>query len=156
VEIAIKMAKNFTGKKVKFYSDYGGECEILCFRHEIIQILVNLFKNSFEAFSNGIGNIYIITRNKYYLKDKTGKDVEIKCVNIEITDDGPGIPVEIQNKVFELEYSTKKEKGGSGRGLSLVKELIDSSYGKIVLESPVKDHPEIHINCTKFKIFFEK
>jgi signal transduction histidine kinase len=151
VEISIKIVKNLSGDKVKYHCDYGGGCEILCFKHEIIQIIVNLLKNSYESFPDGVGNIFITTRKKYL----TENGEEIRNVSLEVLDDGPGIPLEIQSKIYELEFSTKKEKAGSGRGLAVVKELINLSYGNIEFESPVKNIPYIENGGTRFKIIFQ-
>ena len=149
VEIAIKISRSITLNKVKYHVDYGGGgCVISCFKHEVIQILVNILKNAYEAFPNGVGNIYIITRNKLI------ESQEQKVVNIEIIDDGPGIPDENHTKIFEYGFSTKET--GSGIGLNLIRELIDKNYGEIFVESPVINHNEIEEGGAKFRILFTK
>lgn len=151
VEVSIKITKRLSGKNVNFHTDYGGSCEIMCFQHEIVQVLVNLFKNSYESFNMGIGNIYIKTRNKYNDGDSKSK----RAVVIEIVDDGPGIEELNQSKIFTYGFTTKSSSGGSGIGLSVVKNIIDG-YGSIKLESPVKDYPQIYSAGTKFIIIFDK
>lgn len=46
---------------------------------------------------------------------------------LEIIDSGKGIPSHIASKIFEVSYSTKKTKGGSGLGLTISKQLIQKS-----------------------------
>lgn len=152
IEIAVRLTRNFTGSKVKFVKDYGGNCEIRCYKHEIIQILVNLFKNAYESFPNGVGEIMIKSRNKYLMKDEDG-ETERKVVNVEISDKGPGIPHEIQEKVFEHGFSTKAATG-RGQGLHIAKSFIESKYGRLTLTSPYFHNNKLE-NGAKFTIYFE-
>jgi signal transduction histidine kinase len=61
-------------------------------------------------------------------------------VRIEIIDDGPGIPEEYIEKVFEpyfrLEASRARHTGGSGLGLSIAKAIAETHGGSVKLESP--------------------
>lgn len=59
---------------------------------------------------------------------------------IEIEDDGPGIPVQARERVFKLfQTLTATERGGSGIGLALTKRLVEVHGGSIEVISPVKD-----------------
>jgi signal transduction histidine kinase len=81
-------------------------------------------------------------------------------VVIEIEDDGPGIPPEIQEKVFNQGFTTKKDLGrGRGFGLDIVKAYTESYGGAVFIESPVKTPRFTNTNnCpgTKFIINFPK
>ncbi|NNG27619.1 MAG: ATP-binding protein, partial [Ignavibacteriaceae bacterium] len=57
-----------------------------------------------------------------------------KWINLNIKDEGPGIPEEIQNKIFDP-FFTEGNKTGEGLGLSLVKNIMDAHEGKISFES---------------------
>jgi signal transduction histidine kinase len=55
-------------------------------------------------------------------------------VRIAVSDDGPGVPPELRNRVFEPGFSTKKS--GWGIGLSLAKRIVEENHaGKLVLAS---------------------
>ncbi len=54
---------------------------------------------------------------------------------VEITDNGPGIPDEIQAKIFDPFYTTKPPGEGSGLGLDIVKKIVDKHQGRITFES---------------------
>ncbi|HAY48153.1 MAG TPA: two-component sensor histidine kinase, partial [Thalassospira sp.] len=60
-------------------------------------------------------------------------------VLVTIRDEGPGIPVEHQDKVFlpfyRVEGSRARSTGGSGLGLSIVKTVIDAHDGRISLRN---------------------
>jgi len=90
-------------------------------RDTIKQIITNLIKNAIEAIGND-GNVGIKTRPV----NINGKNF----VDIEIHDNGPGIPDEIMNNLYKPVMTTKGN-DHSGLGLSIVKNLIDSLGGFI-------------------------
>lgn len=87
-------------------------------------ILINLLDNAIK-YNQANGTIFVKT---YVANDK---------VNIEITDTGIGIPIELRDKVFEPFYMVNKnrarESGGAGLGLSLVKKHAEAMGGNVVL-----------------------
>lgn len=100
--------------------------EIVTEKDKLKQIIINLVKNSAEAMRDG-GSIFITTTNKVE-KDAT------KGVVITFSDDGPGIPEEIQAKLFSPFMTTKKH-GHSGLGLSIVHRAVQDLGGTIVYKS---------------------
>lgn len=52
-----------------------------------------------------------------------------------VRDNGPGIPPEIQDKIWMTFFTTKSGKGGTGLGLSACMEMVRQNEGKIWLES---------------------
>ena len=59
--------------------------------------------------------------------------VAIICINIFFEDDGPGITPELSNKIWEPFYTTKEK--GTGLGLGIVKNIIESHNGFIIIEN---------------------
>jgi len=58
------------------------------------------------------------------------------CIQITIADNGPGIPNELKDKVFQPFFTTKPTGSGTGLGLSLAYEIVTSAHqGELVLES---------------------
>ena len=82
---------------------------------------MNLIQNSFDAIDK-FGTI----------KFKTSLDIN-EQIKIEISDDGPGIPKYIKNKIFNLYFTTKAR--GTGIGLSMVQRIIFEHGGTISLET---------------------
>jgi len=91
-------------------------------RSHVKQILTNLVKNAVEAMEQG-GSLSIVTRDNAYLNGKAH-------IEIQIVDDGPGIPAEIMQQIF-TPVTTTKDSSHSGLGLAIVKNLMDELSGHI-------------------------
>ena len=66
-------------------------------------------------------------------------------VTLEVADTGPGIPAELQHRVFEPFFTTRPQEGGSGLGLSLCRSVIEAHGGAIGLSSQVGQGTTVHI-----------
>lgn len=99
---------------------YDRSLIIECRSHEILQVLVNLLNNSFDA-----------------IQDKPKKWVRIdiqqndRILEISITDSGMGIAAENLKKIFMPFVSTKRVQYGTGLGLSISRSLIQRHQGKL-------------------------
>lgn len=110
---------------------------IECYANELNQVFLNLIINASHAIEekqSGKGLIRIVTR-------KLGDMVEIL-----IQDNGNGIPTEIQEKVFNLFFTTKPVGKGTGQGLSLSHNIVVEKHkGKLFFESTVGVGTTFHI-----------
>ncbi|MBA2862151.1 ATP-binding protein [Methanococcus maripaludis] len=70
-------------------------------------------------------------------------------IHLEITDQGPGIPKEHLDKIFDRFYqidsSSKREIGGSGLGLAVCKKIVESHGGSIWVESKIGKGTIVHV-----------
>lgn len=100
---------------------------------QIAQVFENLTLNAVQAMPEG-GNIYVRASNYPY---KGGnEDLELSSGNyirIDFWDDGPGIPEEYQEKIFDPYFSTKEV--GSGLGLASTYSIIKNHMGEIAVAS---------------------
>ena len=88
---------------------------------KLVRVFYNITKNAIEAMGDG-GEMFI------RIQDDDG------YVVFEFQDTGPGIPPEIQEKLFES-FVTGGKKSGTGLGLAIVKKIVDEHRGHIELES---------------------
>lgn len=119
--------------------------KIITVKNSIKQVILNLIRNSVEALTEG-GNIYITTRclNAAGKKIAVELDQPIENVEILIRDDGPGLPEDIRNHLFEPFYTTK-EGEHSGLGLSIVHSCIKEINGTISCKSSTDEGTEFSI-----------
>ena len=120
--------------EIKVHPHYGANLPgLLMQRIHFSVVLVNVLQNAREAL-NGRGNIHLHARAE-----------EEQPVEIVIADDGPGIPADKLDKVFEA-YFTNKEKG-TGLGLAIVKHNVELYGGEVWAESePGKGARRFHIS----------
>ena len=97
-------------------------------KNQLQQILVNLCNNAMDAMPDG-GKIVVRTR----MIEQGGT----RWAQLEVQDNGPGIPKEIREKVFDPFFTTKEVGKGTGLGLSLVYEHVHRHKGTIALNSEV-------------------
>jgi signal transduction histidine kinase len=89
---------------------------------QLRQLIWNVVLNSLQALK-GRGQLIIQTQRQ-----------EGGGWRLVVQDNGPGIPPEIADRIYEPFFSTKKD--GTGLGLSIVKRIIAAHHGAIVHETP--------------------
>ncbi len=83
----------------------------------IKQAILNLLINAVQAMTNGGGELMIQSRTMDNM------------IQINITDTGPGIPADIQDKIFNPYFTTRS--GGTGLGLPTCRRIIEAHNGHI-------------------------
>jgi signal transduction histidine kinase len=97
-------------------------------QHQLTQVFTNLLMNAYEAMG-GKGHV-TISAELVRLEDVgEGRD----AVLVQFTDDGPGIPQDVAEKVFDPFFTTKAQ--GSGLGLAIVRKIVDAHDGRIDLRT---------------------
>jgi signal transduction histidine kinase len=109
---------------VKAHRDYGQGIPILYMhRRHFYESILNVLQNGREALGQGGGNLFVSARYR---------DAD-RFVEIVIRDDGPGIPPEKLERIFEAYYTTKEK--GTGLGLAVVKHNVELYGGQVKVES---------------------
>jgi signal transduction histidine kinase len=91
------------------------------------RVVENLVANAAESLEGRDGRVRISAREEPAVATGRGS------VRLEVRDDGPGIPAELRERVFDDFWTTKP--GGTGLGLSIVRRLVSDSEGTLALES---------------------
>ena len=98
---------------------------------ELNQVWTNILDNAVDAL-NGQGEIKLHTQ------------LDGDHVIVELIDNGPGVPPEIQSRVFEAFFTTKPPGVGTGLGLNIAYNIVHKHYGDIQLNSQP--------GCTIFRV----
>ncbi|HEY2118002.1 MAG TPA: ATP-binding protein [Candidatus Acidoferrum sp.] len=97
---------------------------IRCDQGQIEQVVLALVINAIDAMNNG-GNLFLCTRVLPNTSD----------VQVEVRDDGAGMPPEILAKMFEPFFTTKEHGRGLGLGLAISRNIVERHAGKIAVTS---------------------
>ena len=96
--------------------------------HQLRQIFTNLVTNAFEAMTGG-GEVEIVAAALAGEEPAPGIDNAGPMVQIAVTDNGPGVPPEVMDRIFSPFFTTKPQ--GSGLGLAIVRKIVDAHDGRI-------------------------
>lgn len=123
------------GAKMRIIEDYDPSLPpTFADADQLMQVFLNLLKNAAEAAGNTGGIIRLHTFYDHALRRrrKDGSQA-ILPLQIEIIDDGPGIPPDIAAEIFEPFVSGREN--GTGLGLALVSKIITDHEGWISVDS---------------------
>jgi two-component system NtrC family sensor kinase len=96
----------------------------LCDAPQIEQVMLALIQNAIDAMPKG-GNLWLATRTSGAKKE----------IEIEVRDDGMGIPPEILPQIFEPFLTTKESGHGVGLGLAISRSIMEQHNGRIAVYS---------------------
>ena len=97
--------------------------KIMAYGSELNQVWTNLIKNAADALE-GKGEIVLRTRP------------DNGWVVVEIQDNGPGVPPELREKIFETGFTTKSRDEGTGLGLGSSRKIVEERHrGELSLTS---------------------
>mgnify|MGYP001813987702 FL=1 len=100
---------------------------------QILQVFLNLIKNASEAAGGQAGTITLRTFYDMSLRLRRKDGTAALPLQVEIRDDGPGLPPEISTEIFEPFVSGREN--GTGLGLALVSKIISDHEGWISVDS---------------------
>ncbi|MBO9623697.1 MAG: PAS domain S-box protein [Sphingomonas sp.] len=92
-------------------------------RIQVQQVLVNLLRNAMDALRQSGQSDKVITISSRRAQDQ--------MVEIEVADNGPGMPVQVLEHLFSRFTTTKGPGGGMGIGLSISKRIIEAHGGTL-------------------------
>jgi len=128
--------------KISIVNNNGNTPPVLADSNRIRQVLLNLLDNAFKFTHDG-GEIVVSTKST---KDK---------VEVSIKDNGSGIFLEEQDKIFErfyqIENAATKKHYGIGLGLSICKDIVEAQGGRIWVESKERDGSNFVFTLPLFK-----
>jgi len=96
---------------------------------QLQQVFVNVITNAAQAIhSSGLGSTIFITAERW-----------LDGLAVTVENDGPSIPEEVADRVFEAFFTTKPEGEGTGLGLSICHGIVTEHGGKIyLLDEPIQ------------------
>ncbi len=106
---------------------------------KLIRVLTNIIQNAIQSIpEHRVGQIMLTVTKQAQ-----------NFVDVAVQDNGTGIPLEFQKKVFEPNFTTKSS--GSGLGLAMCKDIMTKTGGTIYFESTINEGSTFHILIPVFK-----
>lgn len=105
---------------------------------QITQVFTNIVRNALQAMDGRPDSDIIIILKGVPDKQRLAKNLDSKnhWIEISFSDNGPGIPEDMQEKVFVPHFTTKNT--GAGLGMPISKNIVEGSGGKISFQSSEK------------------
>jgi two-component system NtrC family sensor kinase len=124
IESVLTILRHRCGSKIELTMDCADVPELDCYPSLLNQAIMNLVANAIDAVSEE-GQVSILAHV-----------VDQDCV-IEVTDNGPGVPPELRERVLEPFFTTKPVGQGTGLGLSMTYAIIQKHRGSLeISEAP--------------------
>ena len=124
VRKAIDLAEHRADKNEVELRLEGEDARIIAEPGEVQQVVLNLLLNAVDASSRPGQSVIVQIDGQ--LGDK---------VRIVVDDEGPGVPLEERERIFDLFYSTKEVGKGTGLGLSVAHHIVEQHGGSLQVES---------------------
>ena len=125
-EVISQFARQFQGKSQQLKDDIPQDLPPVYADEELIrQLIVNLLENATKYTPQG-GKISLSILHRTSQK-----------IQVSICDNGPGIPLEKQERIFEGHFRLKRDekKDGYGLGLAMCRKIVQAHYGQIWVDS---------------------
>ncbi|HBB32014.1 MAG TPA: histidine kinase [Cyanobacteria bacterium UBA8803] len=128
-DIVAQMQDRFQLKSQQIETDIPQDLPCVYADGELIrQVMINLLDNAYKYTPEG-GKIHVSILHRTAQK-----------IQVSVCDNGPGIPPENRDRIFEDHFRLKRDEGkeGYGLGLALCQKIIRAHYGRIWVDSPSK------------------
>ena len=122
-ELTTQLGAATAGRGIDFELDARYDGVAYFDEQKLLRVFHNLARNAVEAMPDG-GKLRVLV------------DKEADQIVFKVSDTGPGIPLELKGRLFEL-FATGK-KGGTGLGLAIVKKIVDDHHGTVECVSDPK------------------
>ena len=130
VETAVELLSfQLRAADIRIELDLDGELpKIVADPDQIHQVLSNLIDNARQALMS--------VNSRRVIRIATRADRQDAKAEITISDNGPGVPLNIRERIFEPFFTTKSVGEGTGIGLSLCLSIVRSHVGTIAVSDP--------------------
>ncbi|MDF0556532.1 ATP-binding protein [Kamptonema sp. UHCC 0994] len=131
---------------IEIVKDYADLPMVTCYAGQLNQVFMNILSNAIDALEEGMGNREEIAGEILPTIRIRTEVTHPDYVTVRISDNGPGIPLEVKSRVFDQFFTTKQVGKGTGLGLSISRKiLVENHQGSIRCESQPGEGTEFWI-----------
>ncbi len=117
--------------EIAVIKDYGNLPLVECYSGKINQVFMNLIGNAIDAIEEYNEGRSVAEAKASRSKIKIRTEVQNSKAVIRISDNGPGMPEQVCQQLFEAFFTTKPAGKGTGLGLSISYKVIEEHGGKL-------------------------
>lgn len=136
IDLTLKLLTHELGNNIEIIKNYSAIPEVMCSVNMLNQVFMNLLVNACHSIKQ--------KKQKGIIVITTMADE--KFLTVKIKDNGTGIPSEIQSKIFNAGFTTKKIGIGTGLGLSISKKIVELHKGSISFVSKQNEGTEFTVS----------
>ena len=136
IDLTLKLLTHELGNNIEIVRNYSAIPEVMCSVNMLNQVFMNLLVNACHSIKQ--------KKQKGIIVITTMADE--KFLTVKIKDNGTGIPSEIQSKIFNAGFTTKKIGIGTGLGLSISKKIAELHKGSISFVSKQNEGTEFTVS----------
>lgn len=138
IDEVLTLFSGYSNTRFSYFNSHKGPIIVKGDREQLFRVFVNLAKNSVQSID----------------KLKKGEvTINISCnektVIVTISDNGRGIPEELQGRIFSPNFTTKS--GGMGLGLAIVKGIVENTGGQIWFETEINTGTKFFVELPLLK-----
>ena len=130
-ELAAQLRRELEASKIELVLDLADRGTARFDQGKITRVIHNLARNAVEAMGQAGGVLSI------HVRRQVEGEPPRQSLFIEVADTGPGIPKEIEARLFQS-FVTAGKKGGTGLGLAIVKKIVEEHGGTVSVRSSNK------------------
>jgi two-component system, NtrC family, sensor kinase len=116
-----------THSGINVIKEYADISLVECYAGKLNQVFMNLLSNAIDALEESVVNAEINHELTIWIRTAVTEDN--KSILVEIADNGVGIPLQVQQSIFEQFFTTKPLGKGTGLGLAIAYEIIVEKHG---------------------------
>jgi signal transduction histidine kinase len=149
LESTLIILNNRLKSGITVIKNYGELPPVNCYSGQLSQVFMNIISNAIDALLDQ-RNQQVAGLESWEPRIEISSEIleklETEWVSVRIADNGPGMPPEIQKRIFETFFTTKPVGKGTGLGLAISHQIVTQKHhGQLLMRS----QPEIG---TEFQI----
>jgi len=149
IKEALKLLRSSIPTTIDIRQDIDPQCgAVMANPTQIHQIVMNLCTNAFHVLRQQGGIIGVSLKEISLKEDDYLVQLHLtagRYLRLEVSDNGPGIPSAIIDRIFEPYFTTKKKGEGTGLGLSVVHGLVKNFGGHMTVYSELGKGTTFHV-----------
>ncbi|MFW2373909.1 MAG: ATP-binding protein [Gammaproteobacteria bacterium] len=148
LEESIKMLRSVIPSSIDIKYEFNSKLpDIMMDPIQLHQIMMNLSINAKDAM-NGSGDLRINLDWKHQVNNECNachKHVKGDWIDLQVSDNGCGMTVDVMERIFEPFFTTKKVGQGTGMGMSVLNAIVESHGGHILIDTKIGSGTVFHL-----------